>query len=165
MRALVRPVARCRQRLQSTSSVTLEMLVAGLAANPELLAQIGHRKPVGLRQRHKTNDLFHRGYGLPRHRGDMCNPSTRVNCYLSSRIVPPPPPGPLRHTNVLRRSARATSPRLASGRVDPASGTASGRAANATIVPDANDSEPNQISADFPKRACCKGVRPLFVDF
>jgi len=71
------------QRLQASGGIPLEVLVSRLAANGELLAQIGDRKSIGLRQRNKTNDLFHRGYSLPRHRGDMCNPSLRIKCYLS----------------------------------------------------------------------------------
>jgi len=44
------------------------MLVAGLAADPELLAQVGDRELPATRQRDEANELFHMGYFGPGHR-------------------------------------------------------------------------------------------------
>lgn len=46
------------------------------------------REAVGLRQRDKSDDLFHRGYTLARHDAARRNPSLRSIGHLSLRIVP-----------------------------------------------------------------------------
>ena len=53
------PVAACSQTLQTQLSIALQMLVSGLATDPELLAQIGHGKPPAAREHHESIDLFH----------------------------------------------------------------------------------------------------------
>jgi hypothetical protein len=50
MRAYMWPVTARLECLQSAGRVAFQMLVRGLAANPKLLAQIGDREPIGLRQ-------------------------------------------------------------------------------------------------------------------
>src|SRR5690606_42112231 len=61
------PVAAGPKALQSVRRVALQMLVAGLAADAELLAQTRHRETARLRQTDKANDLFHGGYFFPGH--------------------------------------------------------------------------------------------------
>ena len=41
--------------------------VVRFPADAELFAQLAHRKARTLRQHHKSNHLFHRGYIFPRH--------------------------------------------------------------------------------------------------
>src|SRR5690606_6904146 len=67
LRAVVRPVAARLKALQAVRRVALQMLVAGLAADAELLAQTRHRETARLRQTDKANDLFHGGYFFPGH--------------------------------------------------------------------------------------------------
>jgi hypothetical protein len=81
-------VAARLQTSQSVQGVTFQVFVAGLATDPELLTQIRDRESIGLRQHNEANSLFHLGYILPRHSGAMCNPSSRIECYLSSRFIP-----------------------------------------------------------------------------
>ena len=88
LRKLVRPVAAGLQPLQAARRVALQVLVAGLTADPKLFAQIGDRKTVRLRKRHKSNDLFHGGYIWPGHCARMCNLSPWTKCHLSRRFEP-----------------------------------------------------------------------------
>jgi hypothetical protein len=50
MRACVRPAASGLQALETVERVTLKVLVAGLAADAELLAQIAEEKAICLSQ-------------------------------------------------------------------------------------------------------------------
>ena len=52
-------------RRQPLRSVALQMFVAGLPVDPELLAEFTHRKAHSLDQHHKSNNLFRRGNFLP----------------------------------------------------------------------------------------------------
>ena len=71
VRTHVRLVATRLQPFQALQRIALRVLVASLAADPKLLAQIRDRKAIRLRQRDKSNYLFHVDYFLPRHSGDM----------------------------------------------------------------------------------------------
>jgi len=55
------------QPFEPTGRLSLQMLIAGLAADSKLLTQLGHRKARTLRQHHKSNNLFHWAYIFPRH--------------------------------------------------------------------------------------------------
>jgi len=67
MPAVVRTVAASLESFESVIRVTGQMLVASLAADPKLLAQICDRETVAARQHNKSNDLFHGGYLVPGH--------------------------------------------------------------------------------------------------
>ena len=56
----MRPVAARPQARQTERGVAFQMLVAGLAADPELLAQIRDAKASALREDYEPVDLFHR---------------------------------------------------------------------------------------------------------
>ena len=84
----MRPVAAWLQASQSFSRVPLQMLVASLTADAELLAQIGQGEPSTARQYYESINFFHWGYVLPGHLAWKCNPSLRIKCYLSLRIEP-----------------------------------------------------------------------------
>ena len=68
LRRVVRPVAARLQARQNECSVALQMFVAGLAADAELFAQLGHGKAPATREDHASIDLFAGGYVGPRHR-------------------------------------------------------------------------------------------------
>lgn len=55
------------QALKPKLGVALQMLVAGLAADAELLAQVGHGKMPAARKHNESVDHFRRGYVLPGH--------------------------------------------------------------------------------------------------
>jgi hypothetical protein len=59
------------QPVEPFGRVAGQVLVAGLPADPKLLAQIGDRETVRLRQRNKANEFFHRAYSGPGH-GALC---------------------------------------------------------------------------------------------
>ena len=67
LRRMVRPVTARLQTRQTEFGVALQMFVAGLAADAELLAQIGPTKTPAAREHHESIDLFHTGYGFPGH--------------------------------------------------------------------------------------------------
>ena len=56
----MRPVAARPQARQTEFGVGLQMLVAGFAADPELLAQICDAEASALREDYEPIDLFHR---------------------------------------------------------------------------------------------------------
>jgi hypothetical protein len=60
------------QARQAVRGVALQMFVAGLAAEADLLAQVGHAKVAAVCERHESIELFHAGYGFSGHR-PMCN--------------------------------------------------------------------------------------------
>jgi hypothetical protein len=61
-------VAARPQARQTERGVAFQMLVAGLAADPELLAQIRDAKASALGQHDEPIDLFHGCLVLPGHR-------------------------------------------------------------------------------------------------
>ncbi len=87
-RRTVRPVAARLQACQAGLGVAVQVFVAGLAADPELFAQLGHGIASAPGEHDEAMDLFHVGYGVPGH-CPMCNLSPRTKCYLSLRIEPP----------------------------------------------------------------------------
>lgn len=60
LRTGVRPVAARPQARQTERGAALQMFIAGLAADPELLAQIRDAKASALRDDYEPIDLFHR---------------------------------------------------------------------------------------------------------
>jgi len=68
LRKLVRPMAADGQALQSLGGLPLQVLVAGLAADAKLLAQLVDRETVTLRQDNESIDFIHVGYVFPGHR-------------------------------------------------------------------------------------------------
>jgi len=58
-RKAVRPMTARLQSLQARSRVALQVFVAGLAADAELLAQLRDREAVALRQYNESINLFH----------------------------------------------------------------------------------------------------------
>jgi len=57
---------------QPVQRVTLQVLVAGLAADAELIAQIRDRKAIGLRQHNESGYFFHEGHIFPGHGAPLC---------------------------------------------------------------------------------------------
>ena len=64
------------------------MLVAGLAADPKLFAQIRDAKASALGEDDETIDLFHGREVLPGHSAQDCYLSPRIKCHLSPRFIP-----------------------------------------------------------------------------
>ena len=101
------------QPVEPLGRVAGQVLVAGLPADAKLLAQIGDRETVRLRQRNKANEFFHRAYSGPGH-GALCVshlPGLSVS-YLAGSYRPPFIlfPGPLTDRVVfLPRSAPESS--------------------------------------------------------
>ena len=66
--ALWRAVGPMTARLQALEAVGLvagQMLVGGLAADAKVLAQLGEREAVAVREMNESDDLFHVGYLVP----------------------------------------------------------------------------------------------------
>ena len=57
---MVRPMAARPQARQTERGAALQMLIAGLAADPELLAQIRDARASTLREDYEPVELFHR---------------------------------------------------------------------------------------------------------
>jgi hypothetical protein len=66
-RRVMRSTTARLQARQTERGVALQVLVAGLAADAELLAQIGHAEAPTAGERDETNDLFHGSYLGPGH--------------------------------------------------------------------------------------------------
>ena len=61
------PVTARLQAFEASGLVAGQMLVGGLAADAKLLAQLGEREAVAVREMHESDDLFHVGYLVPGH--------------------------------------------------------------------------------------------------
>ena len=67
LRKVMRAVAALRQAIEPARGVSFQVFVAGLSADPKLLAQLSDREPVALGLHDESSDLFHRGYFFPGH--------------------------------------------------------------------------------------------------
>ena len=81
-RRRLRPPRALQQPGGAFAFVHVHQLVPGLAANPELLAQLRHRKQIRLVLRNESNSFIHRTRHPPRHRKDTPNASSLIDDVL-----------------------------------------------------------------------------------